>query len=318
MNITINDETIAICMATYNGEHYLHQQIESVLKQTVPNWVLFIRDDDSSDRTAEILQHFAAADNRIVLIREPSLVGGSAQKNFASILKWVTENHSFRYFMFADQDDVWLDTKIEKSLRLMKDSESRYGSPVLVHTDLSVVDQNLSVLEKSFFSYRSLDPQVKDLPHLLVQNNVTGCTMLWNRALNDLLDLTDPGIAMHDWWIALTACTFGKIVCLEEPTLLYRQHGNNVVGATRVNSVGFILKRLRGYRSVQEKLRMSVAQAQSFLACYEYLLSPEQSRILHQFSGLYTRGKAGRIATLCREGFLKQGLIQILGELLLI
>lgn len=314
----INDETVAICMATYNGEHYLKQQIDSILKQTCKNWVLFIRDDGSADKTTDILQQYAAAEKRITLISEPRLTGGSAQQNFAVILKWVSQRYSFRYFMFADQDDVWLDTKIEKSLRLMKEQETVSSMPILVHTDLSVVDQNLSVLGESFFTYRSLDPQVKDLPHLLVQNNVTGCTMLWNRALNDLLDLSDPGIAMHDWWIALTACSFGKILCLEEPTLLYRQHGNNVVGATRVNSVGFVLKRLRGYRQVQAKLKMSVAQAHAFLMYYEKLLTREQHRILLQFSDLYSRGKLGRILTVCREGFLKQGLIQILGQLLLI
>lgn len=313
----INDDTVAICMATYNGEHYLKQQIDSILKQTYQNWVLFIRDDGSADQTAGILQQYAA-EKKIILIRDPGLTGGSAQKNFAAILQWVTQRYSFRYFMFADQDDVWLDTKIEKSLRLMKENETTPSVPILVHTDLSVVDQTLSVLGESFFTYRSLDPQVKDLPHLLVQNNVTGCTMLWNQALNDLLNLSDPGIAMHDWWIALTACSFGRILCLEEPTLLYRQHGNNVVGATRVNSVGFVLKRLRSYRQVQAKLKLSVAQAHAFLVCYEKLLTQEQYRILRQFSGLYSRGKVGRILTVCREGFLKQGLVQILGQLLLI
>lgn len=314
----INNETVAICMATYNGELYLGQQIDSIRNQTFRNWVLFIRDDGSADRTEDLLRQYAAEEPRIVLISDPALTGGSAQKNFAAILNWVNQRYSFQYFMFADQDDVWLDHKIESSLRLMKKEVTDPSRPILVHTDLSVADQDLSVLGRSFFTYRSLDPHVNDLPHLLVQNNVTGCTMLWNRALNDLLDLSDPGIAMHDWWIALTACAFGTILCLEEPTLLYRQHGNNVVGATRVNSVGFILMRLRGYRKVRDKLRQSAAQARAFLVYYENLLTPEQIRILTLFSELYSHGKLQRIRTVCREGFLKQGMIQILGQLLLI
>lgn len=316
--MNINNETIAICMATYNGEAYVCEQIASILRQTCQNWILFIRDDGSTDQTPEILRQYALKYNdRIVLIEDPALSGGSAQQNFASILKWVTQRHSFSYFMFADQDDVWLDTKIEKSLRFMKKNETD-NAALLLHTDLSVADQQLSILGDSFFDYRSLDPDVTDLRHLLVQNNVTGCTMLWNRALNDLLDLSDPQIAMHDWWIALTACAFGKILCLKEPTVLYRQHGKNVVGATRVNSPGFILKRLRGYRQVQDKLKLSVAQSGAFLAHYKNLLTQEQTRILQLFSGLYSHNKLVRVFTVCREGFLKQGFIQIVGELLLI
>ncbi len=316
--MNINKETIAICMATYNGEAYIRQQIDSILGQTCQNWILFIRDDGSTDHTPEILRQYAREqEDKILLIDDPTLSGGSAQQNFASILKWVTHRYSFAYFMFADQDDVWLEEKIEKSLRLMQCNETD-SAALLVHTDLSVVDHQLTVLGDSFFAYRSLDPEVVDLPHLLVQNNVTGCTMLWNRALNDLLDLSDPEIAMHDWWIALTACAFGKILCLKEPTVLYRQHGNNVVGATRVNSPGFILMRLRGYRRVQDKLKLSVAQAGAFLAHYKDLLTQEQIRVLQLFSGLYSHSKLVRVFTVCREGFLKQGLIQILGELFLI
>lgn len=315
----IDHETIAICMATYNGDKYLREQIESILNQTNQNWVLFVRDDNSTDSTLQILQQYTSLyQNKIILIEDASLSGGSAKQNFASILGWVSKQYPFSYFMFADQDDVWLDRKVEKSLQFMKDNESDRSIPLLVHTDLTVVDQHLSVLDNSFFHYRNLDPHLNDLRRLLVQNNVTGCTMLWNRALNDLLDLENRDIVMHDWWITLTACVFGKILCFEESTILYRQHGSNVVGATRVNSFGFILKRLRSYQSVQHKLRMSVAQAGAFLDHYEASLSQDQAHILQQFSSLYDCNKLGRIIRICRGSYLKQGLIQIIGELLLI
>lgn len=315
----IDHETIAICMATYNGDNYLREQIDSILAQTNQNWVLFARDDNSTDSTLQILQQYASLyQNKIVLIEDPSLSGGSAKQNFASILSWVSKRYSFSYFMFSDQDDVWLDTKIEKSLHFMKDNESDCSIPLLVHTDLTVVDRQLSVLDDSFFHYRNLDPHLTDLPRLLVQNNVTGCTMLWNRALNDLLDFNNRSIVMHDWWIALTAGAFGKILCLKDPTILYRQHGTNVVGATRVNSFGFILKRLRGYKQVQQKLKQSVEQAGAFLDYYKASLGHDQVHILQQFSSLYDYNKLGRIIRVCRGSFLKQGLIQIIGELLLV
>lgn len=314
-----NDDTIAICMATYNGERYLSQQIDSILNQTWKNWVLFIRDDHSRDRTPEIIRQYASAyPDKIVQIDDPSLCGGSAEKNFSAILSWVSRNDSFPYYMFSDQDDVWLDCKIEKSLSVMKCNEGSGDTPVLVHTDLKVVDQDLKVLSESFFSYRALNPDVTDLRHLLIQNNVTGCTMLWNKALNDLIDISSEAVAMHDWWITLSACAFGRIICVAEPTILYRQHGSNVVGATRVNTLGFILKRLVGSNHVRQTLRLAVSQAAAFYNCYEKQFDLEQAQILRTFSELYTHSKFVRIITVLRESFLKQGLVQIIGELLFI
>lgn len=317
--MVINKGTVAICMATYNGETYIEEQIDSILRQTYSNWVLFVRDDHSCDRTAEKLEKYVLAHkDKIILIEDASLTGGSAKRNFANILSWVKKHYDFRYFMFADQDDIWLEGKIEKSLKLMQQQETGGSIPVLVHTDLRVVDQQLTVLGESFFAYRALNPDVTDLRHLLVQNNVTGCTMLWNKALNDLLNLQDDSVAMHDWWIALTASAFGRILCLKEATVLYRQHGKNVVGATRVNSPGFIFKRLIGHNHVRDTLRMSVSQAGAFLNDFEDQLDPGQTRILGVFANLYTNNKLTRLIAICRESFWKQGLVQIIGEMLFI
>lgn len=315
----IDNNTVAICMATYNGAQYLEKQLDSILKQTYQNWILFIRDDGSQDGTTDIIQRYGNLySDKIVYITDPSLPGGSAKQNFASILRWVKQHYIFRYFMFADQDDVWLDTKMEKSIRLLQENEISPEIPLLVHTDLTVVDQDLNILGDSFFEYRALNPNVTDLRHLLIQNNVTGCTMLWNKSLNDLLNLENDAVAMHDWWIALTACVFGKILHIKEPTILYRQHGSNVVGATKVNTLGFILKRLSGGNHVRKTLRLAVAQASAFRNYYYECLSLEDRKILRIFSELYTHNKIMRIATVCRESFLKQGLVQIIGELMFI
>ena len=313
----VSQNTVAICMATYNGAPFLEEQIESILKQTYQDWVLFIRDDGSADETVEIIHRYTSEyKDKIIQITDASLSGGSAEKNFAAILSWVSRKDCFRYFMFADQDDVWLDSKIEKSLQLMQQHESGGSIPLLVHTDLKIVDQKLSTLGDSFFAYQALNPNLVDLRHLLIQNNVTGCTMLINRALNDLLDLQNDEVVMHDWWIALTASAFGKVLCLKEATILYRQHGDNTVGTIRVNAPWYIVRHLLGRCRVRDCCKAAAEQAKAFLNAYEDRLSPDQIRIVSTFADLYAHNKWERLVTVFRESYWKQNPVQIIGEIL--
>ena len=253
-----------------------------------------------------------------MLIDDENIQGGSSKKNFASILNWVNAHYSFNYFMLSDQDDYWIPTKIEKSIKCIKENEEKYSGPILVHTDLKVVNQNLEILGESFIKYRNLNPQVKDIAHLLVQNNITGCTMCWNSELNKLLDLSDDEIAMHDWWIALVATCFGHIEFIDEATILYRQHENNVVGATKVNSLGFIINRLLGNSHVKETLVMSMTQAEAFVRHYESQLIEEQKELITRFANINKKNKLFRIGEIFSYGYLKQGLVQIIGEVMFI
>lgn len=315
----INDETVAICMATYNGSKYLKEQIESIIGQSYKDWILFVRDDGSSDDTISILKQYCSYyPEKIVMIKDKSIKGGSSKKNFAAILDYVSGNYDFNYFMFSDQDDVWLPEKIQICLERIRQCEQNGNEPILIHSDLKVVDERLNILGESFISYRSLDVEKKDLNHLLVQNNVTGCTMFWNKALNSKISLTDDNIAMHDWWIALVAATFGQIVFESQPTILYRQHSDNVVGATKVNSVGFILNRLMGNNHVKKTLKMSFDQAEDFEKKYHNELSDEEKKILNDFIHIRNCTKVKRIILAVQGHYLKQGLVQIIGELMYI
>lgn len=316
----IDSDTVAICMGSYNGAQFIEEFLGSIVNQAYQNWMLFIRDDNSNDNTlACIKKYLDSCGDKIILIENLTPEERGVQKNYASILSWIKKHYDFQYFMFADQDDVWLEEKIEKTFSAMKKAENGYNQgPVLVHTDLKVVDRDLCVLGESFFKYRSLDPDKKDLRSLLVQNNITGCTMMWNKALNDLIDIGSKSVEIPDWWVTLTAAAFGRIVCVKEPTILYRQHGKNTVGATHVNSFGFIIKRLSNISHVKETLHKAVRQAQSFLASHEAHLDPEQKDILLRFATLYEHNKISRMLIVCKEPFLKQGLMQIIGELLFI
>lgn len=309
--------SVAVMLATYNGAKYLKEQIESILSQSFEDWTLYIRDDGSKDSTHDVIEQYTEKyPDKIIEIKDESLVGGSSKANFAAIQKWVTYNAPHQYYMFSDQDDYWKTDKIQTTLLAMKRAESNYDGPVLVHTDLEVVNDKLETLGSSFFSYRALNPDVTDLPHLLVQNNITGCTMCWNSKLNNLLDLTDPSVAMHDWWIALVAAAFGKIVCVPDATIKYRQHGNNVVGATKVNTLGFILKRLSGSAHVKETLKMAHAQAAVFGEKYKKELSDSQLEIVNDFNSFCSASRISRIYRSIKGGFLKQGFVQVIGELM--
>lgn len=317
--IEITDSTVAICMATYNGEEYVRDQIESICLQSYTDWILFIRDDNSTDNTQCILEEYEKKyEDKVIIIDNKELEGGSAKRNFSVILNWVKDHYSFNYFMLSDQDDYWLSDKVEITIRRMKEIEEYYKGPILIHTDLKVVDRNLDVLGDSFVAYRALNPSIKDLSHLLVQNNITGCTMCWNSFLNGILDLSDEDVAMHDWWIALVASCFGKIVYVESPTILYRQHGNNTVGATKVNTVSFIINRLLGNAHVKETLLLSFKQAKAFLKQYELELTTSQVNILQRFIQMFQKPKLVKILTIVQYKFLKQGMVQIIGEIMFI
>lgn len=312
-------EQVAICMATYNGGKYIGQQIESIIHQTYSDWRLFIRDDGSNDNTIDVIREYAVTlGEKIVLINDGKQSTKSSKGNFANALSWITSYYDFKYYMFCDQDDVWLDDKIEKSLRAIQQAEKENDEPILLHTDLKVVDAQLNVLGESFVKYRALNPDVRDVNHLLIQNNITGCTMMWNQKLNELIDISSECVAMHDWWFSLTAACFGKIIYLNEPTILYRQHSANVVGATKVNSLAFIINRLLGNNHVKKTILEAMEQAQAFLIYYKGKLSQNQIEDIECFATLRTHNKLVRICKSIRKGFLKQGIIQIIGELMYI
>ena len=218
--------------------------------------------------------------------------------NFAKLL----EHAPGKYIMFCDQDDVWLPEKIEMTMQKMKEMEERYGgdTPLLVHTDAKVVDENLQVVAPSYWQYQKVDPSELSLNRLLVQNQVTGCTMMVNRALLDRALPVPLDARMHDWWLALTAVAFGKIGRVDEATLLYRQHGTNDSGAQEVRLFSMCRKLFHPswWRSAGQKRRQLFShlsrQAAAFLARYEGNLDADQKEILNAFIRFNAESLAAR------------------------
>lgn len=236
---------IDILMATHNGEAYLRQQIDSILSQSNQEWQLLIRDDGSQDNTVDIIEEYVVRyPEKIRLIRDDGRRLGTSL-NFGRLLDY---SHA-KYVMFSDQDDIWLPKKIELTMKVMQAAEEQYGnSPILVHTDLKVVDSNLSLIADSLWRYQKFSPEFSnDLNSLMVQNVVTGCAMMMNKKARDVsIPLPEEAI-MHDWWIAIRVAMEGKIVYVSVPSVLYRQHSKNKVGAEGIEFVHFA-KRVRELR----------------------------------------------------------------------
>ncbi|HGC9125079.1 TPA: glycosyltransferase family 2 protein [Streptococcus agalactiae] len=214
---------VNILMATYNGEKFLAQQIESIQKQTFKEWNLLIRDDGSSDKTCDIIRNFTAKDSRIRFINENEHHNLGVIKSFFTLVNYEVAD----FYFFSDQDDVWLPEKLSVSLEAAKHKAS--DVPLLVYTDLKVVNQELNILQDSMIRAQSHHANTTLLPEL-TENTVTGGTMMINHALAEKW-FTPNDILMHDWFLALLAASLGEIIYLDLPTQLYRQHDNNVLGA---------------------------------------------------------------------------------------
>jgi hypothetical protein len=232
-------------------------------------------------------------------------------EGFARLLKASTAPYS----MFCDCDDVWLPGKIERTLSCMTQLQRQFplDIPLLVHTDLRVVNASLATIADSFSRYQGLHPrQGCSLNRLLVQNNVTGCTLAMNKSLRDLALPFPAEAIMHDWWLALVAAAFGHIGFVPEPTILYRQHGRNMLGATEWNARHVVRKALTFYdtREFRRLLCLTVSQAGRFLERYEDKLDPAQRRAVSAYVSLPEAGGFARRVRILRYGFFKQGLIR--------
>lgn len=230
--IVICNTPIAILLATYNGEKYLSEQIDSLLSQTYNDFTLYVHDDGSKDNTLAILSEYSNKyTNIVVLDYEPS---HGAKENFFGLLDRVEAE----YYMFCDQDDIWHNDKIEKSLSFIRLIESEHkGKPVCVYSDLKVVDENGNTISESFFEMEGIHPEfLQDFDHASASNFATGCTMLFNHKAKEMMHPNIAAATMHDSWVALSVLKVGgSVVPISEALIDYRQHGNNTLGAIDSN-----------------------------------------------------------------------------------
>lgn len=302
---------VAILMATYNGSQYLSEQLDSIQAQTHREWILYVRDDDSQDDTVDILLAYAKKDKRIIILdRDSNNLG--AKGSFGYLLN-LRENAD--YTMFCDQDDVWLPTKIETTLKKMLSAEQDYGKiPILVHSDLYVVDTNLRIIESSYWKYQVVNPKNNQFHQILLTNTSTGCTVMINRALRDLAIPIPKEAVMHDWWLILVASALGKIIFLNQPFVYYRQHKKNDVGAKKFN-LSYIL-RSNNKDDIRKSIVCSVAQAKIFQNRYADRIDPYLRKIVHAYVMLPDDTFWNKRISIFKYKFFKHGVIRTAGLLL--
>ena len=279
---------VTVVLSAYDGARHIAEQIASIREQSFVEWSLIVRDDGSSDETVAIVKDLIEGDPRISLIEHRRAnLGPSA--SFGALLEHAYANGAQVVFL-CDQDDIWLPGKMEQQLSLLDAEAARTGTdrPLLVHSDLKVVDETLQLIHPSFsefqrMSYNPADP----LRTLLIHNAVAGCSAAVNRRLLDFA-LPIPAGSPHDWWLAICASATGRILRAETPTVLYRQHASNVVGA------------VPSHEFVGELVRNPLSFAARSLRAFD--VGVEQARNLRdrlQLKGLADGAAFARVARYC-------------------
>lgn len=202
---------VSVAMATYNGEQYIKEQINSILDNLNDNDEIVISDDGSTDNTIKIIEDFN--DKRIKIIDGPKK---GVKQNFANAIK----NAVGKYIFLSDQDDIWAKNKVNKVLEIFQKEKV-----TLVIHDAEIVNEHLDVIEESFFKYRNSG---KGIIKNVWKNTYIGCCMAFENTIkNEILPIPDE-IEMHDQWIGIINEKYGKSFFLSEKLIKYRRHEKNV------------------------------------------------------------------------------------------
>jgi glycosyltransferase involved in cell wall biosynthesis len=309
---------IQLLLATYNEAACLDAFLDSIVRQTSVDWSLLVRDDGSSDATQRHLVEWnRRLGSRMKILPDSGAVNLGVAGNFSRLLA----ASSAPYVMFANPDDVWYPSKIETTWRAMRscEAECAAGTSCLVHTDLEVVDAQMRRIAPSLWAYQGLKPNRNQrLSRFMVENTVWACTAMINRPLVDLAGAIPEESHNEDWWVALVAAAFGRIVSLPEQTIAWRRHGGNDSVFTRLTEVVWssAVAPLEKRRHLHSILNASVPRVRVFLQRYRALMSEDQVAAAEAFIGLLGVNAWDRRAAVLRHQLLFTSSLRNLGMLL--
>jgi glycosyltransferase involved in cell wall biosynthesis len=311
----VSPRQIDILISTYNGEKFLAEQLESIISQDINDWHILIRDDGSHDESVSITKHYAELyPDKITVIAEPA-----ARLGVPGAYQCLLNNSRSQYVAFCDQDDVWLPSKLRILRERIELEENVSGreTPILVHSDLHVVDEDLVELSDSFWKYQKLNPsKMQSLQRLLIQNCVTGCAAIINRALVRCALPIPKDAIMHDWWFALIAAAQGKIIDISNKTVEYRQHESNDTGAKKWG-LSYVINSLVYERSaIRQSLLDTRDQA---IALYRSdKLDTDRLAVVSAYINMFDRGWLSKRVIILRTGFFMYGILRNLAVIILL
>lgn len=317
---------VAVLLATFNGGKYIAQQLDSLLAQEFKGFELYISDDGSSDNTMEIVNSYAERfSGRMHIIekrkRPENSLENAACANFLYLLETVQSD----LYLFCDQDDFWLENHISLLVEKYESlSENEKSLPVLVRTDLSVVDSELNMIHCSDAAYMRRDTNPGKHRCFATTDGVRGCTCMVNDVLkktvfkdrNVLLKNRDK-IDMHDIFVAHIAVFFGRMCFIDVPTLLYRQHESNTSGGIakkrtlkQMMKKGISFSRYKeSYKVLKKEFIRKQLYAEFFSSYFSDMLSKRERKIMNGFASLSEKNKFLRICFLIKNRFFKKGLV---------
>lgn len=227
---------VAVLMSTYNGEKYIREQLDSILRQKNVQVVLYIRDDGSSDHTFKILLEYAERypEVRPERNRQNMGPGGSFLNLFYELAGESGGN--FDYLAFADQDDIWLPDKLSSAIRMIEAQPEEKRAQGILYGSNQWLYENGSETDLRFHEVQDLS-----LEGHLTRNTISGCTMVMNRQLALRIGRAPRPSKevverrMHDSWVILAAIVCGSVIYDPEAHILYRIHSSNVVGVRELS-----------------------------------------------------------------------------------
>ena len=217
----IENKKIDILMATYNGEKYLGEQLDSIINQTYHNWNLLIRDDNSTDKTLEIIQNYQKKDKRIKILKDNKGNIGIV-RNFEELLK----SSESEFIMFSDQDDIWVENKLDMYLKMIEKIKNK---GFMIHSDAILFDKNKSnILKDTFISKKAIN---RGLENVFFNYFVQGATILISKEIKNFILPFPKEVYLHDRYIHLISELFFERIFVNKALIYYRQHGDNQIGA---------------------------------------------------------------------------------------
>jgi glycosyltransferase involved in cell wall biosynthesis len=266
---------ISIALACYNGENFIYEQIQSILNQTMIDLEVIVCDDKSTDNTVKIIQNIG--DNRIKLFQNVDQLG--VVKNFEKAISLCNGE----YIALSDQDDIWVEKKLEKQLHQYIIEREKYPSgPLLLYHDLILVDKELKVLEDSFWKLYKISNF--SLAKNLFDNHVTGCTTFFDKITCEYYLPFISSEILHDHSMAILTNCFGKNIEMNERLIKFRRHDTN---STSTNKEKNFLKRLTYTNQYEKEIKFAI----KFYSENKQRLNETQQKTFDKFIRLENKNK---------------------------